>query len=287
MERTEKKRPLSVEPEEHEAEKKANGPYQVTVPDDGHKYHSIPVEKLPSLGMPYPGVKAIMIREWSTRNAETILEASDNGLRQILIDELRKVTPFPVDLLTYGDVIYILLWQRVNTFGQYFETNLELKGQASRPTVVDLTTVENDTLHPAYPNRKPIEVGGHEVQLDVAREGDTTAQEDFLAMYPNVPKRAVLYGVTIQTIDGLRKSVPEKVQFVNELSARDFKKLEAWHDFFYHHPKEELQVQHPETGEVLRIPYRFRSVEFFIPEGSSLFNIEGEVHPHDGDERGA
>lgn len=276
--------PISVEPHEvdqlpkKEPDPTATAPPSIEVPDDGFKYHQIKVGSLPSLGMPYPGVPAIPMREWTTQNAENILGSDDAELRDSLTQELQKATPFPIGDLTYGDAVYLLLWQRVNTFGQFFETNLYLSGEKNpRPVSVDLTKIENDTLNEAYLNRKAIKVGGKEVQLDLAREKNSTQQAEFLAMHPKAIEKAVLYALTIQTIDGKKLSVPERARFVHDLSARDFKKLEAWHEYFYHHPKEELVVKHPETSEVLRIPYRFLTVEFIVPDGGSLFDIGSEI----------
>jgi hypothetical protein len=268
------------------------------------------------MGYPYPGVEEIPMALWSVDDVERITLAGedDRALFRALGEALQRRTEFPVRELTQGDLIYLMLWQRVHSYGHdYTVTYLCGETEENQKATYDLRTMDQIKLDEVYlqhrANGKALEVGGHTVTIDLLRVRHDEEVDRFLRTGRHkIPESLVRLAASLETINGESLPLSHRAQFVRGLSPLQYKELEAFHEAFHHGlafdsvytDRALIQVRCPnwrpdgrcdycepkEDGEAchgvrnLRLPFR---MHVLIPRGSAVVDIKSKISRHGRD----
>ena len=294
-------------------------PVKKAPPNEPAGYHQVDVKTLPSQGYLYPGVTQIPIRIWSVDDVDRIGAAGDDDsqMDRALAAALARNIQFPIDDLSLGDMIYLLLWERVNAYGADYKLSFycgETQGETS--TIYDLRTMEQKKLTDLYlkhaqDHEYKLTLGADTVQIDIIRRRDYIARDAYLALFRGRTKASdtlIAYASAIKTVNGNAWELGRKVGWLQSLSPKIYKRIEAFHELFYHGlnfsdgaaDQTPIKVRCPnwrkngvcpnctcqkddagaEFGErLLRLPFR---IDLLIPRGSETCDLESEISGNAG-----
>lgn len=210
---------------------------------------------------------SITIRTLKGKDEKIIAEITSDNLvlkmNQLLENVLEGIDPRK---LTLGDRQYLLLWLAANSYGKDYPVDTICEGCGQQISeVVDISQLEVQYLPEDF--AEPYEVklsDGSSVFMRLFRVEDELSILEWEAQ----GKNSWLYRYALTIVDQ-SKNVLEKIEFLENLEARDIAKIRAFHEKFDHGPIMESKYECKYCGfkGVMDVPFR---IEMVFPIGSTL-----------------
>ena len=170
--------------------------------------------------------------------------------------------------LTLGDRMYILLWQRVNSYSPIFKSSLVCNNCFEKINVdLDLTKIDEKYLPEGFKEPYPVALeNGDTINLRLFR------LEDEIKAYDKEKKDGVeksyLYRLALCIVDS--KGIDDRVAYLETLSSKDLAKIRFFHEEHVHGPQlEEIEYTCPKCQEVGTCALPFR-INFLLPSGKEV-----------------
>ena len=170
--------------------------------------------------------------------------------------------------LTLGDRLYILLWERINSYSPKFKTGLICQNCFKEINIeLDLTKIEEKTLPDGFKEPQELTLsGGEKVSLRLFRI------EDEINSYEKEKKEGIektyLYRLALSIVD--TKSIEDRISFLESLPGKDIAKIKFFHESHVHGPQlEKIPYECPKCQEVGSCALPFRAT-LLIPAGSEI-----------------
>jgi len=228
---------------------------------------------LPSRCLVYPGVapEDIKIRTFKGKDEKFIASLNYENLERKFADLLRNVLQgIAPEELTVGDRFYVLVWETINSYTPEVDIEIICKNCFQRiVTSIDLSQLEVAELPDNFQEPYSITLSdGSVVSLRLFRVKDEIQIADYEKRNPN----SWLYRYALSLIDD--RPIQEKIDYLENLEAKDLAKIRAFHDKFYHGPIMESKYVCPkcQAEEVVDCPFR---LEWILPFGKTLVRTFG------------
>lgn len=170
--------------------------------------------------------------------------------------------------LTLGDRLYILLWQRINSFSPKFKSNLVCQNCFKDVNLeIDLTKINETYLPEGFKEPYEVVLSEGKVNLRLFRV------EDEIKAYDKEKKDGIekvyLYRLALTIVDST-KSVEDRIAFLESLPTIDLAKIKYFHELHVHGPQlNNIQYTCPKCQEVGQLSLPFRST-WLIPSGTEV-----------------
>jgi len=214
--------------------------------------------KLPSKCIPYENTdpNAIEIRPFIGEDSEILSQDKNKNIfkrfKKIIERCLRGIDP---GLLTMGDIVYITLWQAINSYSG--KVDLEFVCEHCFKSLfksIDLDKeLNSEDLSEDYLKSQTKEIAGSEIKLHLLTLNDSI--EIMERSLNNLP--TTLYRNALTMENG--STVDENVEFLKSLPLRDINEIEKFQDEFAYGPIMRAPYMCTECkreGEI-DVPFRF------------------------------
>ena len=213
---------------------------------------------LPSRGLAYPGVdmSKVAIRTLTGKEEKLLAEMTSDNLEKKFLAVLKNVLQGmdPIKL-TVGDRLYLIVWEAINSYTQKIDFD-HICGICYQKiqTSADLSKLNIKELPKTY--KEPYEVSLSNDKLIHLRLA-TVQDEINIADFEKRGESSYLYRFALTIVDNT--DVVERMKFLEGLSGRDFVKIRAFQNKFYHGPDMTIKNHECELcGGVEDIPVPFR-----------------------------
>lgn len=243
------------------------------------KWYPIETSTFPSGGLPYRSFSTVEIRSFNIFEVEKASEANSRNADRVIRDILAATIKIPVATLTRGDLIYLLFWQRINTFDPYYEIRVPcLVCNKAFNVRYDLRTLSLKKLDSGWNPDRVLEIGSHFIQMDLMRQRNEVEAEKYQKIFPELNFNVILYASAITTIDGEKKTLQEKLDFLTKelTDPRQYNAIRGYHEYYLHGVSLDIQVDCPVCKEALSLELPFRA-DLFIPTGLDSSDIASQI----------
>jgi hypothetical protein len=233
--------------------------------------------QLPSKGKVYQvPLESITVRSLKGGDEKLLSDLTLDNLEKkyLLLLKNRIKNGLPVvsgiepEKLTLGDRLYILLWLRIQSYSAIFKAELVCQYCFEKIKVdIDLQKIEEKTLDENF--KEPYEIvlkDGSKVNLRLFRIEDEIKVAE--REKKDGTEKTYLYKLALSIVDD--KSIPERIDYLENLDVKDLSLIKKFHEDFDHGPKiNEVAYDCPKCKEAGQLALPFRP-QFLIPSGSEI-----------------
>jgi len=216
---------------------------------------------LPSRCAVYPGVdpKTVRIRTFLGEEEEKIQELGIGNPKKKLLEVLRStITGVDPNILTSGDVAYVLLWQAINSYSPDFPVKLTCEScLRSVDVTVNLGDIESKELPDDFTQPYKVELSYTTVKLRLK----TILDDIEVYNFAEAGQSTYCYDYALTMVDDEVGAI-ERLQVLRAMKAQDLTKIRRFHNEFAHGPDYKAGYVCPlcdGQGEVI-IPFRLQDV---------------------------
>ena len=226
-------------------------------------YHKI---QLPTQGRLYEGDPEIGIRPFKGKDEKLLVELNYDNFEKRMDKVLQNVVQgIEPKELTLGDRLYILLWERINSYSQFYEIERVCESCGTKQTTtVDLSKLDQTGLPDSYTEPYQITLEDEStLDLRLLRVRDEMEAYN----YEKAGKSSWLIRMALSIVDD--SSIVEREKFLEELPGKDIAKIRAFHEKFNHGPVMELETTCKLCDEegTAHIPFRH---DFVYPDARTI-----------------
>jgi len=220
----------------------------------------VPIQ-LPSKCLTYPDVnpEAIRIRPFRGKEEELIAELGIGNPKKKVLEVISSVIQgVDPNILTSGDVSYILLWEGINSYTKLYPLRLVCESCSQSIDVqIDLSNLEVKELPDDFKQPMEISLSNTKVNLRLLTLKDDIAAYNYLNEFQSV----YLYTFALSIVDKNMKTL-DRVRILEEMSTQDLAKIRGFHEKYEHGPNFSTEYKCPKCGEKGRvlIPFRLDSL---------------------------
>jgi hypothetical protein len=208
-------------------------PVQQQVPNTEDEYEiALDVEDLPSNGVLYDfdriWYRGLTVKqEQRLENTRTLLDSRD-----VLRELVQECTDQDIMQLTYGDLMSMYVWVRINTWNENYPAQFDCRYCSKQNRITyDLSTLNQEELDSDY--SEPFKVwfndGDTEVHLGQLRVADEKRAENFIRerggkydMDQGELYAKVCRALMIKQVSDVRDTITDKMQFIDELDNEEY-----------------------------------------------------------------
>lgn len=229
----------------------------------------------PSKCLVYEGVDvdSITVRAYQGRDEVYLSQINSTNLErnyfELLKDLIRGLDP---KNLTLGDRLYLIVWECINSYTNIIQVR-SICSECIEEIDVAVDLKKLDVTHLPDDFKQPYEITLPVSNKKISLRLFTVTDEIAVEKYNQKHKDGLLYRYarSVVTEDDLLAVL---AQF-NEMHAKDFTAIRAWHEKFYHGPNMEAVVSCPKCDEEVTVDVPFR-LDFFFPDGDALRSTFGK-----------
>lgn len=233
---------------------------------------------LPSKGLPYQdlpnfNLSEVKIRTLKGKDEKLLAELTyDNFERKFLVVLRNIVKGIDPEKLTIGDRLYILIWEAINSYSKDFDVEHTCENCFEKIiSTIDLSSLEVIELPSDFKEPYSIKLSnGDTINVRLFRVEDEIKISD----YEKTNNPSWVYRYALALIDD--KGIWDRVNYLENLDVKDFAKIRAFHDKFYHGPKMEAKYVCQKCGGSGLVPVPFR-IEMLFPYGKTLTKYFGNA----------
>ena len=229
---------------------------------------------LPSRCLVYYGVKQddVKIRAYQGQDEVYLSQINPKNLEknyfEVLHNLIQGVDPLK---LTLGDRMYIIIWECINSYSNLIKVNTICSHCLNEEIVsVDLSNFDVTELPKDFEQPYTIDLStGEKIRLQLLTVADDIKTEQYSvghedSMLYRYARSVVTDADILQTLEQFRS-----------LPAKDFLRIVAWHEKFFHGPVMEsaFTCSKCDKEDKVEVPFRF---SFFFPDGSELEEFFGQ-----------
>lgn len=231
------------------------------IPDGFHL-----IEGLPSGGKFYDEGTKIYSRPLKVLELKKLAAMTEDNFNQVIHDILQgSVWGIDVDDLVLIDKIFIILWQRANTFeDEKFDVSFicpDCKKESNYH--FDLTCVSVDDVPEGAGKNAEYAIGDDKIVLDMLRVKDEAVLLERTAD-KNLDSDVVMMAMRIKKVNGKTLNFEQAYKFISEMNPANFMKLVKVMNETDVEVKPNISVVCKECGGRVEIPMSFRG-NFFLP----------------------
>lgn len=229
--------------------------------------------KLPSRCLTYE-VKPedIRVRPYTGGDEVFLSEINIVNCNVKFLEVLRRVVQgIDPEELTFGDKLYLMVWQYINSYTEMiYEMDVCSHCMKMVSFPVDLREMDSTTFPEDLVLPLPIPItNGETLYMKVLTLGD----EIQIEKYSQSHEDGYLYKLAMQLVDE-KKDVLERMEYLRKSLAHVTAKVRAAAQSLYHGPTFQYTGKCPNCGEeeTIDVPFRF---EFLFPTGQTLTEAFG------------
>ena len=230
---------------------------------------------LPSKCLPYEGIDPanITIRAYTAADEIFLSEINPINLESKYLMVLKEVL-IGIDpkLLTLGDRLYIMLWEYIKSYSSSINELVVCSHCMEESTVpIDLLNLNKVDLPDNFLERCKVKLPDKDREITLRLL--TIEDEIAIEQYEKKNRDGHLYRYARSVVSDA--DVLSRLSDIKKLSAKDFAKIRAFQEKFYHGPDMKTTFICPKCEEVddLVVPFR---LEFLYPYGKALIDAFGE-----------
>jgi hypothetical protein len=233
--------------------------------------------ELPSAGRIYP-IDSISVRSMKGIDEKLLADLNLENLEKkylaLLSNKDRSGNPLVKGIdpqkLTLGDRLYILLWERINSYSKNFRVELVCQYCFEKiATTIDLTTIEEKPLPETF--KEPYEItlsNNDKVSLRLFRLEDEIKIID--REKKDGAEKTYLYKLALSMVDD--RDILTRISYLEDLEGRDISLIKKFHEDFDHGPNiNQVKYTCSKCEEVGHMSLPFRP-NFLIPGGNEIVN---------------
>lgn len=209
----------------------------------------------------------VQIRTLKGRDEKLIAELTYDNFEKKFLTILGSIVKGVVPgKLTVGDRLYIMVWEAINSYSANYPVELMCETCLQKIEItVDLSKLDVIELPEKFKEPHPVKLSdGNQIDLRLFRVED----EVKIADAEKSGKSSWLYRWAISIVDK-EKSVWDRINYLENLEAKDVAAIRAFHEKYYHGPKMETEYECPKCGGQGVTPVPFR-IELLFPYGKAL-----------------
>lgn len=215
--------------------------------------------KLPSKCLTYPEVEAIRIRPFRGKEEELVAELGIGNPKKKVLEVISSVLQgVKPDILTTGDISYVLLWEGINSYTKSYPLRLVCESCLQNIDVsIDLSNLDVKELPDDFKQPVEVSLSNTKVNLRLLTLKDDIAAYDYLDKSQSV----YLYTFALSIVD--EDTTPlDRVKILEEMSTRDLAKIRSFHERYEHGPNFSTKYECPKCGKEGKvfIPFRLDSL---------------------------
>jgi hypothetical protein len=224
---------------------------------------------LPSKGLVYAGIDTtkIGIRTFKGKDEKLMADLNFDNFERRILTILRSVLKgIDPAVLTTGDRLYILIWEAINSYSKDYKTEGDCLNCFQKVTIpVDLSQLEVINLPEDFKEPYPLILStGEIVNLKLFRVDDEVKIADY---EKSSGQSSWLFRFATTIVND--KGIWDKINWLENLPAKDVAAIRAFQEKFTHGPKLETNYTCPKCGGTGVMPVPFR-LQIFFPYGEIL-----------------
>lgn len=224
---------------------------------------------LPSKCLTYPDVdnELIRLRPFRGREEQLVVELSHGNPKKKLLELMKSILQgVDPEILTLGDVSYILVWEGINSYSNLYPLSLICQGcQQSIKVNIDLGELDNIELPDDFSQPCEVELSNTKVGLKLL-----TLKDDIqLFNLAEKGQSTYLYSYAMSMVDK-DTNIEQRVEILESMDTKtDLAKIKEFHKKYEHGPDLNALYECPKCGEKGRVLVPFRLDELVSPSSTT------------------
>lgn len=193
---------------------------------------------LPSKGLVYEDINVndIKIRPFKGKDEALLVELNPENIKKKIVTIFENILQgIQPEKLTSGDVLYLLLWEALNSYDQNYPIQLTCENCLQKTSVVcDISKINSVELPDDFKQPMAIKLSDKTIHLRLL-----TLQDEILSFtWSKQTGSSYLYMYALSFVDqgDTPTTIPMRMEMLENMSTTDFQLIKDFHEKYAHGP---------------------------------------------------